>query len=190
MKSLTGVLFAIALAASSFVCLLAQDKAQLPPPATQAQDKSQIPQPETTTESAEHKYARQKLEPVAKRLDELMRLAEANGERMKSACSYLDEPNSGRPVFRAHEKSSEKKEALANYEARKDACQKAVADNTAAEAAAVAIESSRLEIKLKHADECAAVYQKTIDEKASDVTTRETEQIKACQSIDLYPPAK
>jgi len=47
-----------------------------------------------------------------------------------------------------------------------------------------------LETRFLHADECAAVYKKTIDEKVSELTTRESEQIKACQSAGLYPPDK
>jgi hypothetical protein len=47
-----------------------------------------------------------------------------------------------------------------------------------------------LKLKLEYADACAAVYQKTIDERAADITTRESELIKTCRSADLYPPHK
>lgn len=47
-----------------------------------------------------------------------------------------------------------------------------------------------MKFNLDHADECAAIYQKTIDEKAADITTRETDQIKACKSAGLYPPGR
>lgn len=47
-----------------------------------------------------------------------------------------------------------------------------------------------LRARLDHADECTAVYRKTIDQKTSDLTMRESEQIKACQSAGLYPPGK
>jgi len=96
-----------------------------------------------------------------------------------------------RPTFK-HETASEKKQALAEYEARKAAC---IADYKErpvmiAELDANIQKSKDLKFKLDHADECAAIYRKTIDEKAADITTREAEQIKACQSAGLYPPGK
>jgi hypothetical protein len=54
----------------------------------------------------------------------------------------------------------------------------------------IASELPTLESRLKHADECVAVYKKTIDEKVADLTTRESEQIKACMALGLYPPDK
>lgn len=47
-----------------------------------------------------------------------------------------------------------------------------------------------LESRVQHVDDCVVVYKKTIDEKVSDLTTRESEQIKACKALDLYPPDK
>ena len=47
-----------------------------------------------------------------------------------------------------------------------------------------------LKLRVEHADDCVATYHQTIDKKTSDLTTRETQQIAACQSINLYPPAK
>jgi hypothetical protein len=38
--------------------------------------------------------------------------------------------------------------------------------------------------------DCAGVYRDTIDAKVSDLTNRQAEQIKACKSLDLYPPDK
>jgi len=35
---------------------------------------------------------------------------------------------------------------------------------------------------------CAAVYQKTIDRKITDLTVREEQQVRACQALSLYPP--
>jgi hypothetical protein len=49
---------------------------------------------------------------------------------------------------------------------------------------------SQWERRLKHADECTQLYSQTIDKKTSDLTVRETELVKACQSISLYPPQK
>jgi hypothetical protein len=44
--------------------------------------------------------------------------------------------------------------------------------------------------QLKNVDACLAVYSKTIDEKAADITTRESELIQACKILSLYPPGK
>jgi hypothetical protein len=51
-------------------------------------------------------------------------------------------------------------------------------------------ELDTLEKQLKYVDSCIATYHKTIDKKNADLTVRESEQVKACQSLDLYPPAK
>lgn len=47
-----------------------------------------------------------------------------------------------------------------------------------------------LQARVLHADDCLVVYTGTIDKKVADLTTRESDQIKACKSIDLYPPQK
>jgi len=44
-------------------------------------------------------------------------------------------------------------------------------------------ESELLEAQLEHVDACVAVYRKTIDKKNADLTVRESEQVKACQSL-------
>jgi hypothetical protein len=44
--------------------------------------------------------------------------------------------------------------------------------------------------RLQYVDKCLAVYHKTIDERAADITTREAELIKECKSFDMYPPKK
>jgi hypothetical protein len=48
----------------------------------------------------------------------------------------------------------------------------------------------RLKERLELVDPCLRLYRTTIDKKVSDLTTRETEQIPACRSLDLYPPRK
>jgi hypothetical protein len=35
---------------------------------------------------------------------------------------------------------------------------------------------------------CAVIYQNTIDKKVKDLTVREEQQVRACQTLDLYPP--
>ena len=51
-------------------------------------------------------------------------------------------------------------------------------------------ELDTLQNQLKYVDSCIATYHKTIDKKNADLTVRESEQVKACQSLDLYPPTK
>lgn len=46
------------------------------------------------------------------------------------------------------------------------------------------------EERLKNVDSCLAIYRTTIDLKQSDLTVRQAEQVKACQSLSLYPPEK
>jgi hypothetical protein len=47
-----------------------------------------------------------------------------------------------------------------------------------------------LEIRLQHADDCAAIYHTTIDRKSSDLTVREAEAVGDCRTARLYPPEK
>ena len=49
---------------------------------------------------------------------------------------------------------------------------------------------NKRKLQLEHVDECVGIYGATVDKKMSDLTVRETEQVKACQSLDLYPPTK
>jgi hypothetical protein len=37
-------------------------------------------------------------------------------------------------------------------------------------------------------DECLASFHKTIDKKKSDLTVRESDSVKLCQDLELYPP--
>jgi hypothetical protein len=47
-----------------------------------------------------------------------------------------------------------------------------------------------LNVQLEHVDECVIIFRRTIDKRTSLLTVRETEQVKACQSMQLYPIAK
>ncbi len=49
-------------------------------------------------------------------------------------------------------------------------------------------EIDSLRDQLKFVDSCSATYRKTIDKKNADLTVRESEQVKTCQSLGLYPP--
>jgi hypothetical protein len=42
--------------------------------------------------------------------------------------------------------------------------------------------------RLEHVDECLASFHKTIDKKKSDLTVRESDSVKLCQDLELYPP--
>ena len=50
--------------------------------------------------------------------------------------------------------------------------------------------SKLLKQRLDYVDGCLKVYRVTIDMKPSDLTIRQTEQVKECRSLDLYPPSK
>lgn len=52
------------------------------------------------------------------------------------------------------------------------------------------IELPMLKLRMDEADRCLAIFTATIDKKTSDLTTRETEQLQACRSANLYPPPK
>jgi hypothetical protein len=43
-------------------------------------------------------------------------------------------------------------------------------------------------LQMKYADTCLAVYKATVDKRKSDLTTRDTKAVEACQGLDLYPP--
>jgi TonB family protein len=44
--------------------------------------------------------------------------------------------------------------------------------------------------QMDNAETCVLIYKSTIDKRATDLTTRESEGVKACQSLNLYPPQK
>ncbi len=115
-------------------------------------------------ESAEHKYARQKRDQATTRIAEL----EAEFEAITAEITELDRSRPGG----APEALMDKMRAIAKAHDQ------------------IAEELPTLGSRLKRADDCVAVYKKTIDEKVSDLTNRESEQIKACKAIDLYPPEK
>ena len=50
--------------------------------------------------------------------------------------------------------------------------------------------TSTAKMRLDHVDECLAVYNKTIDKKISDLTTRDVDSVAACKAAELYPPQK
>jgi hypothetical protein len=51
-------------------------------------------------------------------------------------------------------------------------------------------ERELLSVQLEHVDDCVKTYYGTIDKNISDLTVREAELVKSCQSLKLYPPEK
>lgn len=49
------------------------------------------------------------------------------------------------------------------------------------------VEVARKKNQLEHVDDCTALFHRTIDKKTSDLTVRETTQLKECTAMDLYP---
>ena len=45
-------------------------------------------------------------------------------------------------------------------------------------------------LRLDHVDDCLRTYKDTVDKKMSDLTTRESDIIKGCRDLDMYPPLK
>jgi hypothetical protein len=95
-------------------------------------------------------------------------------ENGTSACSYLMKPD--------HQSTERERNASGE--------ENAVMRRVQSESNSVQTLFRLLEFRLKHADDCVAVYQTTIDKKLSDVTNRESDQIKTCKSANLYPPEK
>jgi hypothetical protein len=48
-------------------------------------------------------------------------------------------------------------------------------------------DTARVNAQLANVDDCTRLFHQTIDKKNSDLTVRETTQIKACTDLDLYP---
>lgn len=118
------------------------------------------------------------------------------------ARDLLDVAPEGRAVYDAH---VAEERAKAQEEARKEAKKEAEEagrrkklaaerkKNEAEEAARLAkIKSERdaraLEELSKVVAACSKIYHSTIDKKRGDLTVREEEQVKVCQSLNLYPP--
>ena len=127
-------------------------------------------------ESAEHKYAQQKL-------DEAIRLHAEVRELNRPLQTEIDELE--RVISKATLPTPEFRRAL-------DRQRLLLEQSIPILKKAAVIEKTIpvLKSRLIHADDCLAMYQNTIDKKTSDLTTRESDQIKACKSIDLYPPEK
>jgi hypothetical protein len=139
--------------------------------------------PAPLPESDEHEHARQEvnqcyvlLASATKRdIDLKERLQPYKDAYVAQGCDRTD-------MWRM--KTSAIKQCAANLQARA---------NLQLNAGDVAVEAhtrecAKLRILLDHTDDCLAVYKKTIDERAADITTRESELITACKALGMYPP--
>jgi hypothetical protein len=102
---------------------------------------------------------------------------------------------------KAAEAQATKDAAEAEQKAKRDATETARQKRLAAERKQKEAEDATRRAKInaeedaKAAEErrkiraaCTTVYQNTIDKKVKDLTVREEQQVRACQTLDLYPP--
>jgi hypothetical protein len=143
---------------------------------TQTAEKPQpkIPTP-TATESKEHTAIRMKYEAAIKRCegdDPLPPHQSDDPAFDKKYARTMRSLNASIALQRVKNDYDEKRFIAANQ--RVAACE----------------HSELLEPQLEFVDSCISTYHQTIDKKNADLTVRESEQVKKCQSLDLYPPAK
>jgi len=87
-------------------------------------------------------------------------------------------------------REAEQSRAAAQAKARKDAAdaadRKRLADEQKKRDAEEEAEAAEKRRTVRAA--CAAIYKNTVDKKISDLTVREEQQVRACQTLGLYPP--
>jgi hypothetical protein len=116
------------------------------------------------TESAEHAYAAAELASAQKILD-------------LTKQQYQDLMNKTDAALKRHDLTEAQiaRGYWDSYRGRRNQAQEVV---------------NKRKLQLEHVDECVGIYGATVDKKMSDLTVRETEQVKACKSLDVYPPTK
>lgn len=140
---------------------------------------------QTPTESPEHRHARQNYEAAEQQRDSLTRQIELDEAKTKEltteVLASVCDSDKGKEQYRA---------CMAKARANK-----AMRDELDAHIEQLKMKRSEmidllpdLAERLEYADDCMAVFRKTIDKKTSDLTVRENSQIKACMTMDLYPP--
>jgi predicted nucleic acid-binding Zn-ribbon protein len=160
----------------------------------QSEQRPPVESPQDPNESAEHKHARQNLDQATKSHAELL-------EQIKPISDKLGQNNA--QVERLQKEQMNLNPSKRGFDKASHALTLQIdpilADSNELVSQILTLKRSDepimtklplLKSRLEHADDCVAVYNKTIDEKVSDITTRESEQIKACKSLDLYPPNK
>ena len=115
---------------------------------------------QTIKESAEHQYAQQKLDELQIPVDDFN----------TNAAEW----------FKTH--SLARRLGNVGYKLRKEYEQNHIEDFEKV--------LPMLQARVLHVDACVVVYNQTVDLKVSDLTTRNTDQLKAFKSMDLYPPSK
>jgi Zn ribbon nucleic-acid-binding protein len=134
----------------------------------------------TTTESKEHTTIRMKYEAEIKRCE--------GDDPLPS--HHSDDPEFGKKYARITRSLNAK---IALQRVKNDALDTGYDEKrfiAANQRVAACEQSELLEPKVEIVDSCISTYHQTIDKKNADLTVRESEQVKACQSLDLYPPAK
>ena len=144
---------------------------------------------ELAPESAEHQFARQQYEEAIDLLSKLdQQIASIKGQSagLKSqACRRPDIPLGAE--YEAYSDCLDGQDAMIRMRATLNARVPPL-DNE--KRRLTGTELPILKLRMEYADQCLAIYTTTIDKKASDLTTRETEQLQACRSANLYPPPK
>ena len=182
-------LVSVSLAVASVVlvpCYGQQEKAKATAPAVKSQAKPTV--------SAEKRFAHEALVAASNDYGDSLRattkLLEGREYRIlrrSSRCwSDLKIETRLQPLLIAN--SPERKQACEDLDAKSEVEE----DELLAEADKVTAEKKAImdlwTTRWEYADTCAKVYRTTGNKKVSDVTVIETEQIKECRSLDLYPP--
>ena len=151
-----------------------------------AQQKDEKPTPEKRlaietkadidTESAEHKFARQRYEELKLQYDPLMSAYDKTLAQRWNAQSLGNKAKS--------QGKTEEWYALLREQLKYTTYALALNQKIEPIAADLALWKERL----THADDCSQVFHDTIDKKSSDLTVREADLIAGCKSLDLYPP--
>jgi hypothetical protein len=156
----------------------------------QPEKKPVTKKPAAKIESKEHAAIRSQYEAKIKECEQRWLDAKALAE---SDIKLVNDPSAESGVDQAHAKLRLAKLdlALLKYNIIKDADKSdpSVACDVHPDGE-MSDELDQLRNQLKYVDSCLATYHKTIDKRSADLTVRESEQVKACQTLDLYPPAK
>jgi len=130
------------------------------------------------TESAEHKFARQRYEELKSQCDMLESEYDKNVAKLAAAQSLANKAMD-------QGKTDEWRAFL--LETLKDATHSLALNR---QLQPIATDLMLWKKRLTYADDCARLFHDTIDKKSSDLIVRETDSIAGCKSLDLYPPQK
>jgi hypothetical protein len=133
---------------------------------------------DTDTESAEHKFARQRYENLKSQYEALESEHDRNAAKLAADQALAD---------KAKDQGKTDDWRAFMLEALRDA--------TYGLALVHKIEPIAADLmlwrkRLTSADDCSKLFRDTIDKKRSDLTVRETDSVAGCKLLDLYPPQK